>query len=163
MASRGGRRPGAGAPKGNLNAVKSGRYSRAHQRAVLIIASVPELQGYLRALLRAQTRDRDRIVDGEIAVALSALAESPSLRESIKSYVSQRVRSAPPQLQNLYFAAKETEFTILQSNAGLLELLDEISQKRAKMDRSPHVSPPTAAAAAQLMNTGELSLDDGAA
>ena len=118
---RGGPRPGAGAPGGNLNAIKDGRYSRVHHRAALIIAAVPELRQYLHALLRAYDRDRDRIVDSQIALALAALAESPALRKTIKSYVSKRLRSAPSQLQNLYFAVKQGELTTLQSNRALIQ------------------------------------------
>jgi hypothetical protein len=39
---RGGPRPGAGAPAGNLNAYKHGKTSRQHARLAEIIASDPE-------------------------------------------------------------------------------------------------------------------------
>src|SRR5438132_10299597 len=109
MTKRGGPRRGAGAPRGNLNAIKTGRYSAAYRRAVLIVASVPELRRYLLSLLRAQDSDRAAIVDRDIALALAAFASSPELRKTTRSYVAERLRSAPAQLQNLYFAAKDRE------------------------------------------------------
>lgn len=46
---RGGRRPGAGAPKGNLNALKHGRRSRQFAELGAAIAAVPEAQRTLNA------------------------------------------------------------------------------------------------------------------
>ena len=40
--THGGKRPGAGAPKGNMNAFKHGQYSARHRRLVQIFASIPE-------------------------------------------------------------------------------------------------------------------------
>jgi hypothetical protein len=39
---RGGKRPGAGAPKGNLNAFKDGKHSQQYQRFLDIVAKDPE-------------------------------------------------------------------------------------------------------------------------
>jgi hypothetical protein len=38
----GGRRPGAGAPKGNMNGYKHGKYSVRHRRLIHILAQIPE-------------------------------------------------------------------------------------------------------------------------
>ena len=49
---RGGKRPGAGAPRGNLNGLKSGRYSKQVQALKLALRAVPrtaELLGNLDA------------------------------------------------------------------------------------------------------------------
>jgi hypothetical protein len=45
-----GRRPGAGAPKGNLNGFKHGRRSRQLSEAVMIMAANPKLRDTLVAL-----------------------------------------------------------------------------------------------------------------
>ena len=45
---KGGRRPGAGAPRGNLNALKSGRYSRQVRALKLALQAVPLTAEVLR-------------------------------------------------------------------------------------------------------------------
>lgn len=45
---RGGRRPGAGAPKGNVNAFKTGKTSRQYQRMLEIVQQDPEMVRLLR-------------------------------------------------------------------------------------------------------------------
>ena len=57
--SWGGSRPGAGAPVGNLNAIKHGRNSKLIQVAVDRLAADPELIAFLLLLARAA-------VDGEL-------------------------------------------------------------------------------------------------
>ena len=52
---RGGRRPGAGAPKGNLNAMKHGETSRQMRDLTVALALVP---GTRTALLRLMARQR---------------------------------------------------------------------------------------------------------
>lgn len=47
---RGGRRPGAGAPKGNFNAVKGGAYSRRMRFAMAVLLTVPEYRLMLKFL-----------------------------------------------------------------------------------------------------------------
>ena len=47
---RGGRRPGAGAPKGNFNAVKGGAYSRRMRLAMAVLLTVPEYRLMLKFL-----------------------------------------------------------------------------------------------------------------
>ena len=56
--TRGGARPGAGAPKGNLNAVKHGAYSRQMEALTLRIARDPEVVRLLRGLAQAARRNR---------------------------------------------------------------------------------------------------------
>lgn len=45
---RGGKRPGAGAPKGNLNGFKHGRNSKQHQKLLELISRDPEVVAMLR-------------------------------------------------------------------------------------------------------------------
>lgn len=45
---RGGRRPGAGAPKGNINAFKTGKTSAQYQRLLEIVSQDPEMVRLLR-------------------------------------------------------------------------------------------------------------------
>jgi hypothetical protein len=56
---RGGRRPGAGAPRGNLNALKHGTYSRQFARLGAILATSPAArESLLRLAGRHQARGR---------------------------------------------------------------------------------------------------------
>lgn len=53
--SWGGRRDGAGAPQGNLNAIKHGRDSKLIQTAIDRLAADPELRAFLLLIARAAT------------------------------------------------------------------------------------------------------------
>ena len=58
---RGGRRPGAGAPKGNLNALKTGKTSRQYQRLIEILSQDPEAVRLVREIvLGDEARKRRR-------------------------------------------------------------------------------------------------------
>ena len=57
---RGGRRPGAGAPKGNLNALKTGVHSRQLKIAVEAMLSRDEIRPILLAIIEKRRRERMR-------------------------------------------------------------------------------------------------------
>ncbi|MBI2913802.1 MAG: hypothetical protein HYY03_07770 [Chloroflexi bacterium] len=54
---RGGRRPGAGAKPGNLNALRHGRRSGQVQRLLVLLSAIPEVR---EALIRLARRQRDQ-------------------------------------------------------------------------------------------------------
>ena len=54
----GGRRPGAGAPRGNLNALKTGRYSRRLRTIAKALGMVPEVSAILLEFERRQHRQQ---------------------------------------------------------------------------------------------------------
>ena len=54
----GGRRPGAGAPRGNLNGFKHGKYSARHRRLVEIFATIPEVRDDLIAIGERRKRQQ---------------------------------------------------------------------------------------------------------
>ncbi|MBI2172389.1 MAG: hypothetical protein HYU30_10330 [Chloroflexi bacterium] len=68
---RGGKRPGAGAPKGNLNGLKLGLYSKRLQALAAGIVADPDL---LRYLLDTQRRQKRRQRQAE-RIAFRALQE----------------------------------------------------------------------------------------
>ena len=74
----GGRRPGAGAPRGNTNALKFGRRS-AHLKAILgAISQVPEARDYF-AMVRLKQIENERIAAAELRTALlEVLKDSPA-------------------------------------------------------------------------------------
>ena len=54
----GGRRAGAGAPKGNLNGFKHGKYSARHRRLAEIFATIPEVRDDLIAIGERRKRQQ---------------------------------------------------------------------------------------------------------
>ena len=62
----GGVRPGSGPPKGNLNALKHGRYSRRHKQLLESLLEVPEAR---QALIDLGTRHRRRVRKAELEAA----------------------------------------------------------------------------------------------
>ena len=60
----GGRRPGAGAPKGNLNALKHGRYSRRQVRLLEALVEIPEARDALIEISRRNRRLREQAEEG---------------------------------------------------------------------------------------------------
>ncbi|MBI4235976.1 MAG: hypothetical protein HY688_01295 [Chloroflexi bacterium] len=71
---RGGKRPGAGAPKGNMNALVHGRRSRQLQDLLDALAQLPEMRHVLLAHRRAQLR-RQRQARRTAAALLALLIE----------------------------------------------------------------------------------------
>ncbi len=63
---RGGPRPGSGPPKGNLNALKHGRFSRRHKVILEAILEVPEAR---EALIGVMKRNRQRQKQAELEAA----------------------------------------------------------------------------------------------
>ena len=57
---RGGKRPGAGSPKGNLNALKHGRHSARARNLSEALAQLPEVRAVLLAFQRQRNRDLRR-------------------------------------------------------------------------------------------------------
>ena len=56
--TRGGKRPGAGAPKGNLNALKHGRHSTQLQQLAVTLALLPAVRDTFIKVGRRQRRQR---------------------------------------------------------------------------------------------------------
>ncbi len=63
---RGGPRPGSGPPKGNLNALKHGRFSTRHKRLLEALLVVPEARD---ALISIAKRNRQRRRKAEVEAA----------------------------------------------------------------------------------------------
>ena len=56
----GGKRPGAGAPRGNFNGLKHGRSSRQFRQLLDALVQVPEIRDLLLQYNRHQQRKKDR-------------------------------------------------------------------------------------------------------
>ena len=89
---RGGRRPGAGAPKGNLNALRNGDHSQRFTRGLLMIALLPEVQAVLRAL-KAEDRRKHRIEFNKVMIeAIKVTEMDPVLAKTIKQVIQARIQ-----------------------------------------------------------------------
>jgi hypothetical protein len=84
---RGGRRPGAGAPKGNFNAVKSGTSSRRMRLALTTLLVMPEYRHLIRFLLTGGEQAHRDVTDLLIATA-RILWERP-VREDLRKLAEQ--------------------------------------------------------------------------
>ena len=80
---RGGRRPGAGAPKGNLNALRTGARSKQLKAVIIALMTVPETR---RVLLLFNRLEQKRLAELTEAINHYAmLLQLPSRERSIKS------------------------------------------------------------------------------
>ncbi len=66
----GGRRPGAGAPKGNLNGWRHGKNSRYHKQLAHFVSLIPEAEEAMRRIARRRQR-KDRQVQAGAAELLA--------------------------------------------------------------------------------------------
>ena len=80
---RGGQRPGAGAPKGNLNALCTGARSKQLKVLVIVLMAVPETRRVLLHLNRLEQKRRAELADAINHYA--GLLKLPSRERSIKS------------------------------------------------------------------------------
>ena len=82
---RGGRRPGAGAPKGNFNAVRSGNHSRRMLMVYLAVINNPDPRAVIMALYRAGFFPANRFngnLRGAVAFLYRLLFDSPCPEQS---------------------------------------------------------------------------------
>ena len=80
---RGGRRPGAGAPKGNLNALKSGKRSKQVKAVIIALMAVPETRNVLLQFNRME-RNRTALLQ-EAVKHYARLLQLPSRQRSINA------------------------------------------------------------------------------
>ncbi len=92
MAQRGGRRPGAGAPKGNLNALKNGSRSKQLRTLIIALMAFPQTRNALLHFSRMEQRRRARFQ--EAINAYARLLTLPSRERTIKSIQSKGNPSA---------------------------------------------------------------------
>ena len=89
---RGGRRPGAGAPKGNLNALKNGSRSRQLRTLIIALMAFPQTRNALLHFSRLEQRRLDRLQKAVNQYA--RLLKLPSRERTIKSIQVKQNRSA---------------------------------------------------------------------
>jgi hypothetical protein len=80
--AHGGRRPGAGAPIGNLNAFKTGRYSGQFKLALESLLTHEETGDLLRAIL--EKRRQERLHFQALVMASAKLVYNAQLSDGIR-------------------------------------------------------------------------------
>ena len=111
---RGGRRPGAGAPKGNLNALKSGSRSKQLRTLIIALMAFPQTRNVLLRLRakgastgnNAQQRRLDRLQKAVNEYA--RLLKLPSRERTIKSIQVKQTRSAIQSSETIKPCERET-------------------------------------------------------
>ena len=97
---RGGRRPGAGAPKGNLNALRTGARSKQLKAVVIALLVIPETRRVLMHFSRMEHRRRAVLQDALNRGACpersrrARLLQLPSRERTIKAVRHRRNRKA---------------------------------------------------------------------
>ena len=84
---RGGRRPGAGAPKGNINALKYGRQSKQLKSVLAALVNMPELRHYLLEVQKRQARQSRRAEHLYRKALLQFLSRTPSIKNPLVTYL----------------------------------------------------------------------------
>jgi hypothetical protein len=96
---RGGRRSGAGAPKGNTNALRHGLYSRRVAYSALVLAAVPEFRALFLAMQASERSPRRATVHRALTDAARIVLNDPELAGSIRQIVNQRLRNVLIQIR----------------------------------------------------------------
>jgi hypothetical protein len=74
--ARGGRRPGAGAPKGNLNAIKTGRHSKQLLALTEVLLASPAMRSILFKMLEQKKRGDRTLQDASKEMARRIIRRS---------------------------------------------------------------------------------------
>lgn len=109
----GGRRPGAGAPRGNLNAFRHGRYSTQQKDLARLLAEIPEARDALIRLAQ-QRRKRDAIA-----------------REGASKILAEILRRLGSIVVNPGNNHLEYNQNLIASLRRLEAILDEVSEKQS--------------------------------
>jgi len=83
--------PRRGAPKGNLNALKTGRYSRQFQAAIDAMANNDDIRPILRAIMRHKHRERVRFQ--ALMIVSAKLIQNARLSAVIRRKLEQYLES----------------------------------------------------------------------
>ena len=97
---RGGQRPRADAPKGNTNALKSGRHSGRLKRVFTAMSHVPEVRDYFAMARRRPLRSEPKAASGLRVAILGLVKGSPAKDNHILAY-----RGRPGQIYSFTFVS----------------------------------------------------------
>lgn len=103
---RGGRRPGAGAPKGNLNALKNGSRSKQLRAVIIALLAIPQTRHVLLHFSRMEQRQRALLQ--EAINDYARLLQLPSRQRTIKSIQVKQTRSGRQSSETITPCDRET-------------------------------------------------------
>ncbi len=93
----GGRRPGAGAPRGNFNGLKTGRHSKRLVAITRGIAAVPEVRDILLEMNRQQRRQQRKAERLAYKTLLRLLGHMPTASNQVLAYLKQTLADTEKQ------------------------------------------------------------------
>jgi len=137
---RGGRRPGAGAPRGNLNALKHGRRSRQFAEIGAVIAADPGASANLLALARRQQHKHRRAEETAAEVVAAIYLDARQVAQGKPS------RDPFAGLARLNDQAKASSVALSKKgrenlNHLLAEINEEMQKHAPTIDHSPNNQP----------------------
>jgi hypothetical protein len=95
---RGGRRPGAGAPKGNLNGYKHGRNSQQFKRLVELISDSPEAVELITEISASKRREEARARREAERYILELLQRLSDMNDDLHTARYELTQRIPPRL-----------------------------------------------------------------
>src|SRR6266545_1161079 len=113
---RGGRRPGAGAPRGNLNALKHSRFSNDMIVAGMVMAVFPEVGRFFDMVIN-DNQGKRRQTYKDLLLASRLPNKPPYLTDSIKLQSIDRLENALRYIRGSLPDAIKNDQTITQSNS----------------------------------------------
>lgn len=163
---RGGRRPGAGAPRHNLNAVRDGFYTKSDtlRRAAMILAVAPEVRALLLAVHRSEAAGSNRLFEDSMSLALHQVAVDPTFRKKTppRPFENLRVSGVRTchQIRNAFADLEKRENTIKESNAEIFPSRasgQAASRTASPLPRRSPAAPSRAAASSTPTSPASVS------
>ena len=118
---RGGRRPGAGAPRGNINALSSGRFSTRYSDAWLILRALPRVRQHIDDLYAASDPDARDQHRRYLEAAVWTADHFPELAEQLEEHIS------------VYLTPRAAE---VNGGEAVLYMLEEPRDRRHPLQRA---------------------------
>jgi hypothetical protein len=128
----GGRRPGAGAPKGNFNAAKGGAYSPRMRLALAALLSMPEYRAVIRALLSAGDEARHEFA--ELLVTSTRLLYERPLNDELRAAAA---RAGDKFVARVGPTAARKALRRKQHNLGVDAILPRAKRRRRTAKNNP--------------------------
>ena len=118
---RGGKRPGAGAPRGNINALSSGRFSTRYSDAWLILRALPRVRQHIDDLYAASDPDARDQHRRYLEAAVWTADHFPELAEQLEEHIS------------VYLTPRAAE---VKGGAAILYMLEPPRDRRHPLQRA---------------------------
>ena len=152
---RGGRRPGAGAPKGNFNGLKGGAYSRRMRFALATLLSVPEYRQVVRLLHTAgEQAHRDFT---ELVLASTRMLYDRPFRQELRVLVD---RAATDYINRVGPDSARKAIRSYQRQLGVDDILKNPAGRKIISRRKVRTADPIFREFVRLMHGRQLAPTD---